>query len=95
VCFSSKALEHVPDPWLMAGEMVRVTHPSGTVFLSFTNGLSLWGGHETSPWNHLGGDRTARRYERRTGRPPKNRYGQSLHPVSVSAALAWAWDATT
>ncbi|QXJ21930.1 methyltransferase domain-containing protein [Actinomadura graeca] len=90
VCFSSNVLEHVPDPWRMAGEMVRVTRPGGTVFLSFTNWLSPWGGHETSPWHYLGGDRAARRYERRTGRPPKNRYGESLHPVSVSAALSWA-----
>ncbi|WP_245868463.1 class I SAM-dependent methyltransferase [Actinomadura meyerae] len=90
VCFSSNVLEHVPDPWRMAGEMVRVTRPGGTVFLSFTNWLSPWGGHETSPWHYLGGDRAARWYERRTGRPPKNRYGRTLHPVSVSAALAWA-----
>ncbi|MDL4814565.1 class I SAM-dependent methyltransferase [Actinomadura opuntiae] len=90
VCFSSNVLEHVPDPWRMAGEMVRVTRPGGLVFLSFTNWLSPWGGHETSPWHYLGGDRAARRYERRTGRPPRNRYGESLHPVSVSAALAWA-----
>ncbi|MBT2210782.1 MULTISPECIES: class I SAM-dependent methyltransferase [Actinomadura] len=90
VCFSSNVLEHVPGPWRMAAEMVRVTRPGGTVFLSFTNWLSPWGGHETSPWHYLGGDRAARRYERRTGRPPKNRFGHSLHPVSVSAALAWA-----
>ncbi|WP_067453465.1 class I SAM-dependent methyltransferase [Actinomadura macra] len=90
VCFSSNVLEHVPDPWRMAAEMVRVTRRGGTVFLSFTNWLSPWGGHETSPWHYLGGDRAARRYERRTGSPPKNRYGQSLHPVSVSAALSWA-----
>ncbi|MFD0685234.1 class I SAM-dependent methyltransferase [Actinomadura fibrosa] len=90
VCFSSNVLEHVPDPWRMAGEMVRVTRPGGTVFLSFTNWLSPWGGHETSPWHYLGGDLAARRYERRTGRPPKNRFGHSLHPVSVSAALDWA-----
>ncbi|HEY8480936.1 MAG TPA: class I SAM-dependent methyltransferase [Spirillospora sp.] len=90
VCFSSNVLEHVPEPWRMADEMVRVTRPGGTVFLSFTNWLSPWGGHETSPWHYLGGDRAARRYERRHGRPPKNRYGLSLHPVSVSAALAWA-----
>ncbi|MFA1539827.1 class I SAM-dependent methyltransferase [Actinomadura monticuli] len=90
VCFSSNVLEHVPRPWRMADEMVRVTKPGGTVFLSFTNWLSPWGGHETSPWHYLGGDRAARWYERRTGRPPKNRYGLSLHPVSVSSALAWA-----
>ncbi|NDU77897.1 methyltransferase domain-containing protein [Actinomadura sp. DSM 109109] len=90
VCFSSNVLEHVPEPWRMAGEMVRVTRPGGTVFLSFTNWLSPWGGHETSPWHYLGGDRAARRYERRNGVPPKNRFGLGLHPVSVSAALRWA-----
>jgi SAM-dependent methyltransferase len=90
VCFSSNVLEHVPDPWRMAAEMVRVTRPGGIVFLSFTNWLSPWGGHETSPWHYLGGERAARRYERRNGRPPKNRFGESLHAVSVAAALAWA-----
>ncbi|RSN52527.1 SAM-dependent methyltransferase [Actinomadura sp. WAC 06369] len=90
VCFSSNVLEHVPDPWRMAGEMLRVTRPGGTVYLSFTNWLSPWGGHETSPWHYLGGHRAARRYERRHGRPPKNRFGGGLHPVSVADALAWA-----
>ncbi|WP_433464313.1 class I SAM-dependent methyltransferase [Spirillospora sp. CA-128828] len=90
VCFSSNVLEHVPDPWRMADEMVRVTRPGGTAFLSFTNWLSPWGGHETSPWHYLGGDRAARRYERRNGRPPKNHFGRCLHPVSVSSALKWA-----
>jgi SAM-dependent methyltransferase len=90
VCFSSNALEHVSDWEGMLAEMVRVTRPGGVVFVSFTNWLSPWGGHETSPWHYLGGDRAARRYQRRHGRPPKNRYGTSLHAVSVAAALAWA-----
>ena len=55
VCYSSNVLEHVPDPWRMADEMVRVTRPGGYVFLSFTSWLSPWGGHETSPWHYLGG----------------------------------------
>lgn len=90
VCFSSNVLEHVSVPWRMADEMVRVTKPGGIVYLSFTNWLSPWGGHETSPWHYLGGELAARRYQRRHGRPPKNRYGVSLHPVSVGSALAWA-----
>jgi SAM-dependent methyltransferase len=90
VCFSSNVLEHVPDAWLMAAEMVRVTRPGGTVFLSFTNWFSPWGGHETSPWHYLGGDRAARRYQRRYGKPPKNRFGESLFAVSVGETLAWA-----
>ena len=90
VCFSSNVLEHVSNPWLMADEMVRVTRPGGIVFLSFTNWLSPWGGHETSPWHYLGGDRAAGRYARRHGKEPKNRFGQSLFAVSVRDALAWA-----
>jgi SAM-dependent methyltransferase len=90
VCFSSNVLEHVSTPWPMADEMVRVTRPGGIVFLSFTNWLSPWGGHETSPWHYLGGDRAAGRYTRRHGKAPKNRFGQSLFAVSVRDALAWA-----
>lgn len=90
VCFSSNVLEHVPDPWLMASEMVRVTKPGGTVFLSYTGWWGIHGGHETAPWHYLGGSRAARRYERRMGKRPKNLYGESLFPVSVAAGLRWA-----
>jgi SAM-dependent methyltransferase len=90
VCFSSNVLEHVPEPWTMTDEMVRVTRPGGTVYLSFTSWFGPWGGHETAPWHYLGGDHAARRYERRHGKPPKNRHGESLFPVSVAAALRWA-----
>lgn len=90
VCYSSNVLEHVPDPWTMAEEMLRVTRPGGVVFLSFTVWLSPWGGHETAPWHYLGGEAAARRYTRRTGHDPKNRYGTSLFPVSVADALLWA-----
>jgi SAM-dependent methyltransferase len=90
VCFSSNVLEHVGDWRAMLAEMVRVTAPGGIVFVAYTNWLSPWGGHETSPWHYLGGERAAARYQRRHGRAPKNHYGRSLYPVSVAAALAWA-----
>lgn len=93
VSFSSNVLEHVNDWHTMLSEMVRVTKPGGVVFVAFTNWLSPWGGHETSPWHYLGGERAVRRYTRRHGEPPKNRYGTSLYPVSVSAALDWAREA--
>ena len=93
VCFSANVLEHVPDWRAMLSEMVRVTRPGGIIFVSFTNWLSPWGGHETSPWHYLGGGRAASRYQRRHGRPPKNLFGTSLYPVSVAAALRWAHSA--
>ncbi len=90
VCYSSNVLEHVAEPEAMLDEMVRVTRPGGTVFVSFTPWLSPWGGHETSPWHLLGGDRARRRYLRRTGREPKNRIGETLFPVSAARAMRWA-----
>ena len=90
VCYSSNVLEHVVRPWDMADEMVRVTRSHGLVFLSFTLWWGPWGGHETSPWHYLGGTRAASRYERKTGHPPKNVYGDSLFPVTASRALTWA-----
>lgn len=90
LCFSSNVLEHVPDPLRMAEEMVRVTRTGGTVYLSYTNWLSPWGGHETSPWHYLGGHWAARRYTRRHGRAPKNVYGETMYGVSVGALVRWA-----
>jgi SAM-dependent methyltransferase len=90
VCYSSNVLEHVPDPWRMADEMVRVTRPGGTVFISYTVWFGPWGGHETAPWHFLGGRRARRRYLRTHGHEPKNRYGESLFAVTVRDGLRWA-----
>lgn len=90
VCYSSNVLEHVPDPWLMADEMLRVTRPGGVVFVSYTVWHGPWGGHETSPWHLLGGMRARRRYRRTHGHEPKNRFGESLFAVTVRDGVAWA-----
>jgi SAM-dependent methyltransferase len=90
ICYSSNVLEHVASPLQMLDEMVRVTKPGGSVFVSFTPWYSPWGGHETAPWHFLGGHYARRRYRRRNGHEPKNRYGETLFPFSVGAALRWA-----
>jgi SAM-dependent methyltransferase len=90
VAYSSNVVEHLGRPWVMADELLRVTKPGGTVFLSFTPWFSPWGGHETAPWHYLGGGYARRRYTRRTGHEPKNVFGQSLFGYRVSQALAWA-----
>ncbi len=90
ICHSSNVLEHVPEPFRMLDEMARVLKPrTGVGYVTFTNWWSPWGGHETSPWHYLGGERAARRYERRHGRPPKNRFGRSLHPLHVHQVQRW------
>lgn len=90
VCLSSNVAEHVPRPWLMGAEMLRVTRPGGLVVLSYTVWLGPFGGHETGLWHYLGGARAARRYTRRHGHAPKNNYGSSLFAVSARDGLQWA-----
>ena len=84
------AIEHVADPWAFLAELVRVVRPGGTVFVGVTNWLSPWGGHETSPWHLLGGEHAARRYLRRHGHEPKNRFGTTMYAVTASEGLRWA-----
>lgn len=90
VCYSSNVLEHVPDPWRMADEMLRVTRPGGTTYVSWTVWFGPWGGHETAPWHFLGGRYARRRYARTHGHEPKNKYGESLFALTVGAGLRWA-----
>ncbi len=88
--YSSNVGEHVPEPWRMGDEMLRVCRPGGIVFYSYTLWYGPWGGHETAPWHYVNGRYAARRYSRRTGHPPKNLYGVSLFPVSLAAGVRWA-----
>jgi SAM-dependent methyltransferase len=87
VSFSSNVLEHVRDPAGFIDEMVRVTRPGGLVYVSYTLWYGPWGGHETSPWHLFGGAYAARRYERRNGRPPKNRFGETMFALRAGPVL--------
>jgi SAM-dependent methyltransferase len=92
VAYSSNVLEHVAAPWQMAEDVLRVTRPGGIAFISYTVWYGPWGGHETAPWHYLGGRFARRRYARRHGHEPKNRYGESLFKVTVRDGLRWARD---
>lgn len=90
VCISSNVAEHVPEPWTMAEEMLRVTRPGGLVVVSYTLWYGPFGGHEMGLTHYLGGERARRMYERRHGHPPKNVYGDSLFEVGCAEGLGWA-----
>jgi SAM-dependent methyltransferase len=90
ICLSSNVAEHVPRPWELGGEMLRVTRPGGLVVLSYTVWLGPFGGHEMGLTHYLGGARAAARYTRKHGHPAKNNYGSSLFAVSAADGLDWA-----
>lgn len=90
ICLSSNVAEHVPRPWQLGAEMLRVTKPSGLAVLSYTVWLGPFGGHEMGLTHYLGGARAAARYARKHGHPAKNNYGSSLFAVSAADGLDWA-----
>jgi SAM-dependent methyltransferase len=90
ICLSSNVAEHVPRPWQLGGEMLRVTRPGGLAVLSYTVWLGPFGGHEMGLTHYLGGARAAARYTRKHGHRPKNDYGSSLFAVSAADGLNWA-----
>ena len=92
IAFSSNVLEHVPDPAAFLDEALRITRPGGTIYCSYTVWRSPWGGHETSPWHFIGGEFAARRFEKKHGRPPGNKFGESLFKVTVKQGLDLALD---
>ncbi|WP_193044899.1 class I SAM-dependent methyltransferase [Mycolicibacterium baixiangningiae] len=89
ICLSSNVAEHVPQPWRLGAEMLRVTRPGGLAILSYTVWLGPFGGHEMGLTHYLGGARAAARYTRRHGHRPKNDYGSSLFAVSARDGLQW------
>ncbi len=90
ICLSSNVAEHVPRPWQLGAEMLRVTKPGGLAVLSYTVWLGPFGGHEMGLTHYLGGARAAARYARKHGHRPKNDYGSSLFAVSAADGLSWA-----
>ena len=96
ITYSSNVAEHIPNPWDMGEEMLRVTKPGGLVVLSYTVWLGPFGGHETGLWEHyVGGEFARDRYTRRHGHPPKNVFGTSLFALSAREGLDWARGVTS
>lgn len=90
VVYSSNVVEHVPEPWRMCDEMVRVCRPGGLIVVSYTPWYGPFGGHEMGLTHYLGGERARRLYEWRHGHPPKNYFGRSLFAVGCREGMEWA-----
>lgn len=83
----SNVLEHISGPDRLIGSIEHLLKPGGRLYLSWTNGLSPWWGHEFSPLHYLGPKRGARVYDRFVGRPRKHTPYVDLFPFSIGGIL--------
>lgn len=84
---SSNVLEHLSDPGLLIGSAATLLKPGGLFYLSWTNSLSPWWGHEFAPLHYLGARRGARVFDRFSGRTRKHTPYVNLFPYSIGRIL--------
>ena len=83
----SNVLEHLakPTPFLDAAH--KILSPGGKLYLSWTNWLSPWGGHEFSPFHFLGPRRGHLIYDKVLKRKRKHTPFENLYPTYIGATL--------
>jgi SAM-dependent methyltransferase len=84
----SNVFEHLSQPRRFLGEAHRLLTPEGALFLSWTNWLSPWGGHEFSPWHYLGAGLGPRIHDA-LGKSRFHRPGVNLFVTHIGRTLGW------
>ena len=85
----SNVLEHLSRPrefLAVAGDSLE---DGGHFYLSWTNWLSPWGGHEFSPFHYLGPERGPKWHDCLTGRKRLHTPGVNLFPTYLGEVLGW------
>ena len=83
----SNVLEHLARPEKFIGSVHQLLAPGGKLYLSWTNWLSLWGGHEFSPFHYLGARRGHLIYDKIVGRKRKHTPFENLFPTTIGGML--------
>lgn len=83
----SNVLEHISNPGEFLGKVVALLEPGGFLYLSWTNWLSPWGGHEYSPFHYLGPKTGYRVYEKFRGKPRVHTPYENLFPTYIGKTL--------
>lgn len=83
----SNVLEHLSKPARFLASLEQAVKPGGYFYLSWTNWLSPWGGHEFSPFHYLGPKLGPQVWDRLTGRKRKHTPYENLFPTSVGNVL--------
>ena len=83
----SNVLEHLAKPDQFLDSVHKILTPDGKLYLSWTNWLSPWGGHEFSPFHYLGARRGHRLYDKVSRRKRKHTPFVNLFPTYIGRIL--------
>lgn len=84
----SNVLEHLAKPERFLGSAHTLLSAEGRLYLSWTNWLSPWGGHEFSPFHYLGPQLGCALYDRLVKRPRIHTPGRNLYLTYIGQVLA-------
>lgn len=82
----SNVLEHLSAPNRFLQSAQQLLAPGGHLYLSWTNWLSPWGGHEFSPWHYFGPRLGPKIYDL-YGAKRFHQPGQNLFVTSIGGVL--------
>ncbi|MGZ8920730.1 MAG: class I SAM-dependent methyltransferase [Limisphaerales bacterium] len=84
----SNVYEHLSKPDRFLNTLHRCLKPGGWFYLSWTNWLSPWGGHEFSPFHYFGPKLGPRIFDRLTSKKRKHTPYENLFPTSIGHAIS-------
>lgn len=84
----SNLIEHLPNLDAFITEIPSVLNPGGALYLSWTNWLSPWGGHDFSPWHYFGTYLGPRIYDLIHGKGKRDHFPYAgLWPTHIGSTL--------
>jgi len=83
----SNVFEHLAKADEFLNSVHKILSPQGRLYLSWTNWLSPWGGHEFSPFHYLGPRRGHLIYDKWMKRRRKHTPFQNLFPTYIGRTL--------
>src|ERR1051325_11383702 len=81
----SNVLEHLTRPTEFLASAHKILTPQGKLYLSWTNRLSPWGGHESSPFHYFGAKSGHKLYDK-LGKPKRiHTPFENLYPTYIGS----------
>ncbi|HZR21121.1 MAG TPA: class I SAM-dependent methyltransferase [Verrucomicrobiae bacterium] len=84
----SNVFEHLSKPDQFLDSVHKILAPGGKLYLSWTNWLSPWGGHDWSPLHYLGPRNGMMLYDKLLKKSRNHTIYQNLFPTYIGRTLA-------